>query len=61
MLVGHPEYYPRFEFERASNNGIKPQREGIPDEAFMILWLGEPVRHALPRTFRSRQEFDQAL
>lgn len=39
IVLGHPEYYIRFGFKRASQFGIKCQWEGIPDESFMILWL----------------------
>lgn len=28
IVLGHPEYYPRFGFERASNHGIRSQWEG---------------------------------
>lgn len=38
VVMGHPEYYPKFGFERASLRGIKPPFE-VPDEAFMILAL----------------------
>jgi putative acetyltransferase len=36
IVLGYPEYYPRFGFERASLYGIRSQWEGVPDEAFMI-------------------------
>ena len=43
ILLGHPEYYPRFGFDRASLYGIRCQWDGpdvdVPDEAFMILVL----------------------
>jgi putative acetyltransferase len=39
VVVGHPEYYPRFGFERASARGLASQWEGIPDAAFMVLVL----------------------
>jgi predicted N-acetyltransferase YhbS len=38
VLVGHPEYYPRFGFERASIHGITLSIEA-PDEAVMVLAL----------------------
>ncbi len=41
IVLGHPEYYPRFGFERASLHGIHSQWQGVPDEAFMILILDE--------------------
>ncbi|MFC2154734.1 GNAT family N-acetyltransferase [Candidatus Altiarchaeota archaeon] len=40
ILVGHPEYYPKFGFEKASKWSIKLQFE-VPDEAFMAIELKE--------------------
>jgi putative acetyltransferase len=36
LVLGHPEYYPRFGFTRASTYGIRPSFE-VPDEAMMAL------------------------
>ncbi|MFI9119959.1 GNAT family N-acetyltransferase [Streptomyces bikiniensis] len=38
LVLGHPEYYPRFGFERASAYGIRPGFE-VPDEAMRALVL----------------------
>jgi len=38
VVVGHPEYYPRFGFERASAIGLEYPGE-VPDEAWMALRL----------------------
>jgi predicted N-acetyltransferase YhbS len=38
IVVGHPGYYPRFGFEKASKWGIKLPFE-VPDEAFMAIEL----------------------
>ncbi|MEU8618373.1 bifunctional class I SAM-dependent methyltransferase/N-acetyltransferase [Streptomyces sp. NPDC048623] len=38
LVLGHPEYYPRFGFVRASAHGIRPPFE-VPDEAMMALDL----------------------
>ena len=38
ILLGHPAYYPRFGFVRASTLGIRPPYN-VPDEAFMALEL----------------------
>ena len=35
VVLGHPTYYPKFGFERASNYGIYCPFE-VPDEAFMV-------------------------
>ncbi|MDP9841930.1 GNAT family N-acetyltransferase [Streptosporangium lutulentum] len=36
LVLGHPEYYPRFGFTRASAYGIRPSFE-VPDAAMMVL------------------------
>jgi putative acetyltransferase len=36
VLEGHPAYYPRFGFERASIYGIEKPAPQVPDEAFMV-------------------------
>lgn len=38
IVLGHPNYYPRFGFMRASQYGIRCEWEA-PDEAFMVLEL----------------------
>ncbi len=38
VVLGHPEYYPRFGFVRASGHGIRWEKD-VPDEAFMLLEL----------------------
>ncbi|WP_369147584.1 GNAT family N-acetyltransferase [Streptomyces sp. R44] len=42
LVLGHPEYYPRFGFVRASEYGIRPGFE-VPDEAMMALVLDGSV------------------
>ncbi|MFB6841684.1 GNAT family N-acetyltransferase [Streptomyces sp. NPDC056361] len=42
LVLGHPEYYPRFGFVRASEYGIKPGFEA-PDEAMMALVVDDSV------------------
>ncbi|PFQ00315.1 GNAT family N-acetyltransferase [Bacillus cereus] len=39
-VLGHPEYYPKFGFEKASNWNIKAPFE-VPDEVFMVMELRE--------------------
>ena len=61
VVLGHPEYYPRFGFERASKYRLRSQWEGVPDEAFMVAVFN---REALPKfggVARYRDEFDEAL
>lgn len=45
VLVGHPEYYPRFGFERASAHGITAPIDA-PDDVIMALTLD--AGHPLP-------------
>lgn len=53
VVLGHPTYYPRFGFGRASGHGISLSIE-VPDEALMALSLdggplpGGRVRYAAP-------------
>lgn len=38
VVLGHPEYYPRFGFAPASRNGLRSEYD-VPDEAFMLMEL----------------------
>jgi len=38
VVLGHPEYYPRFGFEVAREKGLRCEYE-VPDEAFMVAQL----------------------
>lgn len=58
VVVGHPEYYPRFGFEPASRRGLASQWAGIPDEAFMVLVLDETAMAGAAGVARYRTEFD---
>lgn len=61
IILGHPEYYPRFGFERASLYGIKCQWEGIPDDAFMILWLDKSKMNRVSGLAKYRDEFNAVI
>jgi putative acetyltransferase len=58
VVLGHPSYYPRFGFERASLHGLASQWEAVPDEAFMVLPFNRTVMHAVSGVARYREEFD---
>jgi putative acetyltransferase len=58
IVLGHPEYYPRFGFEPASRHGVRCQWPGVPDEAFMLLVLDPVVTTQLAGIARYRPEFD---
>ncbi|MCI3934164.1 bifunctional class I SAM-dependent methyltransferase/N-acetyltransferase [Streptomyces sp. AN091965] len=47
LVLGHPDYYPRFGFAPASRYGIKPSFE-VPDETMMALVLDGPGEQAGP-------------
>jgi putative acetyltransferase len=57
-VVGHPQYYPRFGFDRASAHGVACQWTGVPDEAFMIAVLDTNVMRAVAGVARYRDEFN---
>ena len=61
VVLGHPDYYPRFGFEPASRYGFNSQWEGIPDEAFMIVVFDRNVMSGAHGVARYRDEFDEAM
>jgi putative acetyltransferase len=61
IVLGHPGYYPRFGFERASAHGLASQWEGVPDEAFMVLILDSQAMAGMRGVARYRPEFDAAM
>jgi putative acetyltransferase len=61
IVLGYPEYYPRFGFERASRYGIHSQWSEVPDEAFMILILNKSAMVGASGVARYRKEFDDAM
>jgi putative acetyltransferase len=61
IVLGYPEYYPRFGFERASRYGIHSQWSEVPDEAFMILILNKTAMVRASGIARYRREFDEAV
>jgi putative acetyltransferase len=60
IVLGHPGYYRRFGFQKASAWGIRCQWE-VPDEAFMILVLDQPAIEGVSGMARYRSEFDEAI
>jgi putative acetyltransferase len=61
VVLGHPEYYPRFGFEPASRHGVRCQWPGVDDDAFMLLVLDPAVTARLGGVARYRPEFDAAV
>ena len=60
VVLGHPDYYPRFGFEKASRHGIRCQWDSVPDEAFMVLILDREAMRGATGVARYRGEWDAA-
>lgn len=59
VVVGHPEYYPRFGFVPASHYGLKCKYE-VPEPAFMVLELRKgTLIKGDARQVNYEPEFDQ--
>jgi len=56
VVLGHPNYYPRFGFVPAKPKGIKCELE-VPDEAWMILELREGALAGRQGTVSFQPEF----
>lgn len=56
VVLGHPEYYPRFGFTTAKEKGIDSEYD-VPDEAFMILELKPKALNGKTGTIKYRPEF----
>lgn len=56
VVLGHPQYYPRFGFVPASRYRVTCPWD-VPDEAFMLLGLDESRAGALAGVARYREEF----
>jgi putative acetyltransferase len=61
VVLGHPEYYPRFGFEKASHHGLICQWEGVPDEAFMVKTLDANLMPGISGVARYHEAFDAAM
>jgi putative acetyltransferase len=59
VVVGHPEYYPRFGFEPAFKHGLASQWEGVPDAAFMVLVLDAHAMAGVSGVAKYREEFNE--
>lgn len=56
VLVGHPEFYPRFGFVQGHTKGLTCEFP-VPDEAFMVLELNAGALAAVTGLVRYRPEF----
>jgi putative acetyltransferase len=61
IVLGHPEYYPRFGFELASNYGLYSQWDGVPDEAFMVMIMDHASLKGVSGVAKYREEFNEAM
>jgi putative acetyltransferase len=61
IVLGHPEYYPRFGFVPASQHGLSCQWDGVSEEAFMVLVLDGDTMSSVSGVAKYRDEFDQAM
>ncbi|MEX2302067.1 MAG: N-acetyltransferase [Bryobacterales bacterium] len=58
VVVGHPDYYPRFGFEPASSHGLASQWEGMPEAAFMVVVLDRDAMAGVSGVAKYRDEFN---
>lgn len=56
VVVGHPEFYPRFGFQPASNLGIRCEWN-VPDNVFMVLVLDSLKMAGISGMTKYRDEF----
>ena len=56
VVLGHPRFYPRFGFVKASGHGVSCAWE-VPDDAFMLLPLDPARCVGLAGTAEYREEF----
>ncbi|HEY9610661.1 N-acetyltransferase [Allocoleopsis sp.] len=57
VVLGHPDYYPRFGFKKASQFGVEAPFS-VPDEAFMVLELKPGVLSDVSGIVRYPAYFD---
>jgi putative acetyltransferase len=60
LLIGHPEYYPRFGFVPARPKGLISEFE-VPDEAWMVAELAPGALDGISGEVRFQPEFADAM
>ena len=60
VVLGHPDYYPRFGFVSAKTKGIDCEFEA-PDEAWMVLELREDALAGRSGTVKFQPEFQESM
>ena len=58
VVLGHPEYYPRFGFVPASRYGIRCEYD-VPDEVFMIIELRDGALEGCAGIVKYQPEFNE--
>jgi len=61
IVLGHPDFYPRFGFEIAGRLGLTCQWEDVPGEAFMAIVYDQEAMSGVEGTVKYRAEFDAAM
>jgi putative acetyltransferase len=56
VVLGHPDYYPRFGFMPASSFGIKSEYN-VPDEVFMLMEIQTGYLHGIFATIHYHAAF----
>lgn len=60
VVLGHPDYYPRFGFEPSVNFGIKSEYE-VPPEVFMVKELQKNALKGLTGTVKYHPVFNEIV
>ena len=58
VVLGHPDYYPRFGFVPASSFGIKSEYD-VADEVFMVMELREGALYGCAGVVKYQPEFNE--
>jgi putative acetyltransferase len=61
VLVGHPDYYPKFGFKRAGPFGLRCEYDQVPEDAFLIRVLQPAAIEGIRGVVRFRPEFAAAV
>jgi putative acetyltransferase len=56
VVLGHPEYYPRFGFVIASSKGLRCEYD-VPDDVFMVVELSPGALRGRNGLVKYRAEF----
>jgi putative acetyltransferase len=59
VVLGHPDYYPRFGFEPAVDLGIRCAYRDVPPKAFMIKIFDDKALDGVTGIVKYRPEFDE--